>query len=224
MTDPVTSYSTLVSALVDICEDDSTELRAYIPVAIANAETKLARELSHEINEYTSTISIAGSVATVTKPAGHKLTHSVTFVTSAGRTVPLKRKEISYLDEYWPQSTSVGTPVYYGNVDRTTLRICPADTSGGSVKIFGERRPDALTSASPNNVYTSVCPDALFYATLMECAVWQRNAQLQAWAQELYISTRDALTAEGIRSRRDDGTSFRFEPPNSVVQAMKNPD
>lgn len=222
MSNPITDYNTLVSALVDIIEDDGTELRAYIPVAIANAEQRLARELSHEINAYTSTISIAASTATISKPNGHKLTDTVTYIDPDSRTHPLDLKDLSYLEEYWPQATSVGTPKYYANVDRETIRICPAPVSAANVRIKGERRPTALTSANTTNVYTSVCPDALYFAALMELAVWSRNNEILNNASQFYISTRDSLNAEGIRSRRDSGSSFRYEPNNTVINALKN--
>lgn len=224
MTNPIINYTTLTSAIVDLGEDDSQELRDYLPVAIANAENRLARELSHEINEYTSTVVLSASVATLTKPSGHKLTHRVTFIDSNNRTYPLTRKEESYLDEYWKHDTSVATPKYYADINRTTLRICPATSAAGTVKIKGERRPTPLTSTNSVNAYTSVCPDALFYATLMEVAIWQRNDTLLNNAGSMYISTRDNLNTEGIRQRRDSGSSFRFSPTNTIINALKNPE
>lgn len=207
MSDPISSYSTLVTAILDIAEDVGDELISYIPVAIDNAERRLTRELDIQKLVYTSTVTVTAGTPTFLKPAGHKVTHYLRYTDpNTGRTAVLRRKTDDYLDEYWPQATSAGTPVYYSEEDSAYFRIVPCASADSSVQIKGVRRPTALTSANPTNAFTSAVPDALFYASMIEIAMWQRNASLKQDYSEMYISTRDNLNLEAMRSRRDDGT------------------
>lgn len=207
MSSPISSYSTLVTAILDIAEDVGDELISYIPVAIDNAERRLTRELDIQKLVYTSTVTVTAGTPTFLKPEGHKVTHYLRYTDpTTGRTAVLRRKTDDYLDEYWPEATSAGTPVYYSEEDSAYFRIVPCTSSDASIQIKGVRRPTALTSASPTNAFTSAVPDALFYSTMIEIAMWQRNASLKQDYSEMYISTRDNLNNESRRARQDDGS------------------
>jgi len=206
MSSPISSYSTLVTAILDIAEDVGDELISYIPVAIDNAERRLTRELDIQKLVYTSTVTVTAGTPTFPKPAGHKVTHYLRYTDpNTGRTAVLRRKTDDYLDEYWPQATSAGTPVYYSEENASTFRIVPCASADSSIQIKGVRRPTALTSANPTNAFTSAVPDALFYSTMIEISMWQRNASLKQDYSEMYVSTRDNLNNESRRARQDDG-------------------
>jgi hypothetical protein len=203
----VTSYSTLVSAVTEAAEDVGTELNEFLPVAIDLAETRLARELDFLGLVYTSTISVAASTPTFTKPNGHKLTHHVAYTDpNTARKTVLRKKSDDYIMEYWPQEASAGTPKYYADDDRTTIRIAPCTSATSNIEIRGVRRPTVLTSAAPTNVFTSVASDALFYATMIEVAIWQRNDALLNNYGQMYSAARDSINIEGSRQKRDDGS------------------
>lgn len=202
----ISSYNTLVSAVAEMSEDVGSELLDYLPVAIDNAENRLARELDFLGMVYTSTLTIAASTQYLAKPAGHKLTHYLTYVDpTTARTTVLDRKTASYLDEYWPHPTSVATPKYYTDIDLNTFRICPCTSALSSIYIAGVRRPDPLSVSNQTNIFTSVAADALYYATMIEISLWQRNDPMKQSFQDLYVAARDAINIEGSRQRRDDG-------------------
>jgi hypothetical protein len=207
MTDRITSYNTLVQAVLDIAEDNGTELQEYLPVAIDNAELRVMREIDTLDQIYTSTVTVNASTARITKPAGHLITKYITiFDPSTGRKTVLRKKTDSYLDEYWPHETSVGTPKYYSDEDRTTFKIAPCASAATSVKIVGFRRPPALTPSNQTNVLVSTVPNILFYATMVEVGIWQRNDRITKSFAEQYMAARDAINNEGRRQRRDDGS------------------
>jgi hypothetical protein len=207
MADPITDYDSLVAAVLEAAEDVGTELLAYLPVAIDNAENKLSREIDILSMVYTSTATVAASTATFNKPDRHKITHSVKFTDpTTGRTHLMLKKTDDYLDEYWPNETSAGSPKYYADEDGNSFRIAPCASASTIFTIRGVRRPAALTSANPTNAFTSVTPDALFYATMVQVAKWQRNTDLVNFYTNDYNEARDGLINEARRQRRDDGT------------------
>ena len=207
MSNAIKNYNDLVLAVKELAEDVGTELEAYMPTAIDNAELRLTREVNGLDLVYTSSIVVAASTPNFTKPAGHLVTYQVTYTDpNTNKSVPLEKKTDSYLDAYWPQATSVGSPKYYTELDRNTFRIAPACSNASYFKIRGERRPPVLSSANQTNVFTSTMPNMLFYATMMEVAMWQRNFELLSVFEGQYVAARDGIATEGERAKDDDGT------------------
>lgn len=201
----IVDLNSLVSACKSAAEDTSTEFLDFVTVAIENAEQRLTRELDIQDLVYTSTVMASTSTPTFAKPSGHLITRYVKYTDpTTGRSTVLSRKSESYLDEFWAKETSVGTPRYYSEDSSTSFKIAPCVSTNASVQVKGIRRPAALTSANTSNIFTNVYPDALFYATMLELAIWARNDTLMNNFSQLYISTRDNINATGARSRRDD--------------------
>lgn len=208
MASPITSYNTLVSACFEASFDDSQELSDFIPVAINNAELRLTKELDTIGVTSITSVSINPATAIFTKPTGLLLTHSLVYVNpTTSRTTVLRKKTDDYLANYWPEATSVGTPVYYADIDNTTFRIAPCASTTTQVVFTYEKRPTTLSSANQTNYFTDFTPDALFYATMFELAIWQRNKEVAGYYESLYTAARDAIANQGRRNRMDDGTT-----------------
>ena len=211
---PITSWPTLVTAIQSAGEDQGADFLSFLPVAIDNAENTLAREIDTLNLIYTSTITASVSTPLISKPSGHKFTKKLVYVDpNSNRTVLLRKKSTSYLTEYWPQETSVGTPKYYSDEDGSTLKIAPCVSSQANIKITGVRRPSVLSSANPTNVFVTDCPDALFHAVMIEIAIWQRNDVLLSNHSQKYIAARDGINNEARRQRRDDGSPVKNPLP-----------
>lgn len=216
MSDRVTTYAILTSAMQEAAEDNSTEFQEYLPVAINNAELRLTRELDTLGLTAITTVAATVSVAEVTKPSGYLLAHSIVYVdpTTSRRTV-LRKKTDDYLDTYWPQPTSVGSPIYYSELDNTTIKIAPCVSVSANLIFNYEKRPTPLSVSNQTNYFTDFCADALFHASMMEMAMWMRNQALMENHQALYTSDRDSINNQGRRARRDDGS-----PVGNTVPAV----
>jgi len=202
---PVTSYTTLVAAILDLAEDVGVELQDYLPVAIDLAEQKLTKELDILGLQYVSSpISLGVGVTTITKPADHKLTYFLRIVnpTTQDETI-LERRQDDYLIEYWGRSKTPSTPKYYSDIDETTFRIVPGSTQVTSVVVHGVRRPTALSTSNQTNTFTRQASNALLFASMMEVATWQRNDSMYQKYVVAYNEARDGLNNEGRRQRRD---------------------
>jgi len=204
---PVTSYTTLVAAVASLAEDVGDELSDYLPIAIDNAENRLARELDFLGTDYiSSNLLLLAGASTLTKPSGHKVTYFLKTISSAGVHTVLDRKQEDYLIEYYAGSTTTGTPKYYSDKDETTFAIVPPPSANTTVVVHGVKRPTALSTSNETNAYTRQCPDVLLYATMLEVALWQRNDTMQAKYEPLYNNLRDGVNNEGRRQRRDNGS------------------
>lgn len=212
MTNPISSYTTLVSAVVDYFEDDGTEFKAYIPVAIDLAEQRLAREIDSSHLRVNTIISCAAAGNLLTKPSGYKFAFNLRYNTPGGEKKVLFKRTDSYIEDYWPWgTTSVGAPTYYADYSNTQFIIAPTCSDAAGFNLSYSGRPTPLTAAVSVNVFTSTFPDLLFYSTLIEQAKFARQASMMQILEGNYQSCLKSVVNENRRERRDEG----IEPANT---------
>lgn len=211
MTNPISSYTTLVSAVVDYFEDDGTEFKAYIPVAIDLAEQRLSREIDSSHLRVNTIVSCAANSNTITKPSGYKFAFNLRYNAPNGEIKVLKKRTDSYLEDYWPWgTTSVGAPEYYADYSNTQFLIAPTCSNAAGFNLSYSGRPTPLTALVSVNVFTSAFPDLLFYSTLIEQAKFARQHSMVQVLEGNYQSCLKSVVNEGRRERRDEG----IEPAN----------
>lgn len=226
MTNPITSYTTLVSAVVDYFEDDSTEFKAYIPVAIDLAEQRLSREIDSSHLRVNTRVSCIPSGNLINKPTGYKFAFNLRYVDPNGESRVLFKTTDSYIEDYWPfGTTSVGCPKYYADYSQTQFIIAPTCSNSGDFPLSYSGRPTPLTASVSINVYTSSFSDLLFYSTLIEQAKFARQNSMVQVLEGNYQSCLRSVINEGRRERRDEG----LEPANpqgnrNTLNATINPE
>ena len=75
----IDSYSTLVSAVIEFAEDDSTEFQTYIPTAIDLAEQKLTKEMDTMGLTLEADVTASSGNGVVSKPSGFRLGYDLYF-------------------------------------------------------------------------------------------------------------------------------------------------
>lgn len=200
----IINYSTLVSAIVETSEDESTEFANFAPAIVGLAETRVKRELDTDGLVAFTTVAVSASTAEISKPNDYKFAYDLYFTLNDEEKTLVKETD-NYLRFYWPHKTSVVStgPVYYADKDRDAFLIAPCFTSTTDVIIKYQKNIPALTSANNTNYLTSVCPDILFYACMAEAARFKKNwNEIEVW-DNMYISSLTALNNEGRRARDD---------------------
>lgn len=226
MTSPITSYTTLVSAVVDYFEDDAAEFKAYIPVAIDLAEQRLAREIDSTHLRINTVVSSAAATRTLNKPTGYKFAWNLRYKDPSGELKTLFKTTDSYIEDYWPwANSSVGAPKYYADYSQTQFIIGPTVSNAAEFHLSYSGRPTPLTAAVSINVFTSSFSDLLFAATLIEQGKFARHNQMIATLEGHYQTRLQSVINEGRRERRDEG----IEPANpqgnrNTLNATINPE
>jgi len=214
MADRVYNYPSLVSAVVNMTEDDSTEARAFIPTAIGLAEDRMAREVDSQILLANTTVSLTNGTRYVNKPSGWRLTHEVIYKTSSGNRKPLRHRDRSFCEVYWPYATSTREPVYYADADVSKFLIVPTPDADSQLIVTYEKKPTYLSANASINNWTNFYPDALFFGTMSEMAKFNKDFEkVQIWDGR-YMEAIQAVNNEGRRSRRDSLESL--SNPNKV--------
>lgn len=214
-----TTFATLVSAVKERIEDDSSEFEAYIPTAIRIAEERLWKEMdSQNFITYTS-VTVSNATYLVTKPNGGDnipLDLTYTYGTSVKS---LLKKNKEYLREYWPVPASTGTPRYYADYDATRVVVAPAFTTIGVATFTTLQKPAVLTASNTTNIFTSLYPNALFFATLSEQCGFSRHYEMKAEVEAHYLEELQTINNMERRKRRDSNSMpVNAAPKNNTLK------
>src|SRR3990167_4888712 len=217
----ITGYTTLVSAVVEAMEDDGAEFSTFIPTAIDLAEQRMTKELDSFGIRMVATISGTASVNLLNKPSGYRLGHTFTFTASNGEITQLRKRQRSFIEDYWPfGNSSVANPKYYADYSSNQFIICPSPDSDYNFDLSYEGRPTVLAAGASVNYFTSVLSDSLFYATMKEINLFAKNYQAAEIWDKQYISTMIANNNQGRRERAAEG--FIPESPSPQINTLKN--
>jgi hypothetical protein len=196
------TYSSLVSAIQETAENTGSEFVDSIPNFISRTEKRLTRDIDLQGLTKFATTNFVTATPIYQKPTNALIVKNLT-ITSGGSRINLVMKTKEYLNDYWPDRTSVGEPRYYANYG-TELLVAPAPASAYPAEISYVVEPTALASSTQEeNYFTQYCSNALFYGSMVEAALFMKNPTAANIWESFYGRELAALNNEARRSRRD---------------------
>jgi hypothetical protein len=169
------TYTTLSSKLLDWEEENSTEFTAAIDDIIPLGESRLLRDLDLERFNVKATGAFTISDQEVTRPSNLLTVKSFTYLNASSEIVYVERKTYDYLDMYWPIAGSSDSPLFYCELNDSSLRVVPTPSAALPYTIRGIARPDGLTSSNNTSWLGTNVGDLLFLACLMESAIYLKE-------------------------------------------------
>ena len=206
----MTTYATLVADIKDYMEDDGTEFSDAVDGFIDVAELKLSRDLAVPAFRKRQTSSLTQSDPFLTLPTDLITLEYLQTVSSNVRTNLLLKSD-EFMQEYWPNRTSTGTPKYYGYFDNSTIYVAPTPSANTSVEISYRRRLPALSSSATSNWLSTDAYDALLYACLVEASIYNRNDKTLGYYTQLYQKAVQDVNKEGVNRRSYDNFYMKTE-------------
>jgi hypothetical protein len=196
------TYSSLVLAIQETAENTGSEFVDSIPNFISRTEKRLTRDIDLQGLTKFATTNFVTATPIYQKPSNALIVKNLT-ITSGGSRINLVMKTKEYLNDYWPDRTSVGEPRYYANYG-TELLVAPAPASAYPAEISYVVEPTALASSTQEeNYFTQYCSNALFYGSMVEAALFMKNPTAANIWESFYGREIAALNNEARRSRRD---------------------
>tara|TARA_R110002110_G_scaffold163435_1_gene363302 strand:- start:474 stop:1193 length:720 start_codon:yes stop_codon:yes gene_type:complete len=222
----MTTYIELVSQIREYTEtNDNVLTTAIVDDFIEHTENKILRELnipafvSHQYANFTASnpfLSLPGGAGPT--PVLFATINSMMIYSAGGtgdRTF-LLRKDVSFMNEYWPDRTTTGTPKYYSQWDDNTVYVVPTPDAAYTVEMSMSKLPDRLTSSTTSTWLSNNAPTLLLYGCLIEAfkylkgpaemlQVYQQSyatALQEVAAQYMGMGKRDAYKAGVIRIPR----------------------
>ena len=145
------NYSSLVSNIKNFLEDDSTEFSDSIDAIISQAEEMIFQRLPNlPCFRNTQSANLVAGTSEYTIANARMIRQF--SVTSSSNVIYLNHRTDSYLRDYWPNSSTQGTPEFYSTKNASTsgtvVTLAPTGLSSGNTTTWiGDNAENLLLSA-----------------------------------------------------------------------------
>lgn len=179
------NYTALVQDIQDFTENDATEFTDNIALIIDLAELRLRKDLGL-IKGFRGTGSTTASTKSVTIPTTDTVV-SIQFVKSTpsgGTQLTLIQKDESFIESFWTDATSTGTPRYYAQINDTTIAVAPTPSASTTFDfIYTLQLAPLVATTNETNYLTDNYYDALLYASLISSVAFMKEEpqEFQVW-------------------------------------------
>ena len=212
----MTTYAQLTTQILEYTEVSTDVLTSTrTDDFIEHVENRILREAdldafkSHQSATLTADnafLSLPGGTSpTPTSLATIRTVHIYPASGTATRTF-LEQRDISYMNEYWPNRTSTSTPKYWAWWDQNTIYLAPTPDSAYNVEIGITRLPTRLSSSNTTSWLGDNAPMALLYGCLAEAFKFLKGPaeMLQLYEQSYKRAIQDLMVEQTGRHRRDE--------------------
>ena len=170
------TLTTLTDSIKEWTQNDETTFVAEIPFFIKNAEERIFKSVDLDYFRKNVTGTMTSGNKFLEKPSDYLAAHSLSFVNSSSENVFLLQKDVNFIQEYSPNPSTTGVPIYYAQFDVDTFIIAPTPSSSFAVELHYYYRPASLTTDDSGTTWISTnAPDALLYASLVEAYTFMKG-------------------------------------------------
>ena len=203
----MTTYTELVTQIREYTETDSNVLTdVIIDDFIEHTENRILRELnipafvSHQFANFTTNnafLSLPGGAGPT--PVLFATINSMMIYSAAGtgdRTF-LERKDVSFMNEYWPDRSITGTPKYYSQWDDNTVYVVPTPDAAYTVEMSMSKLPDRLDTSTTSTWLSNNAPTLMLYGCLIEAFKYLKGtAEMLQVYQQSYSTALQEVAAQ----------------------------
>ena len=208
----MTTYSELVTQIRDYTETTSDVLSdTIVNDFIEHSEKRIFRDVDLDIFRSYQFATLTVGNPFVSLPGAN--TDNIAFVrsaqiyTSASPTRDyLEQKDISFMNEYWPNRDTTGKPKYYANWDQDTLYLAPTPNSAYNIELALNKQPTGLSSSNTTTWVSTNAPKVILYAALCEAFRFLKGPDnmLQYYEQGYQQALQGLQLEQQGRRRRDE--------------------
>ena len=168
--------ATLTTAIQDYTDNSETTFVNNIPNFVKAAEEKILKSVDLDYFRKNVTSALTSSDAFLTVPAEYLASFSLQITTSGSESF-LLQKDVNFLREYTPASTTTGLPKYYARFDEDNFILAPTPNSNYAIQLNYFYRPASLTAGSDSGTtwVSTNAPFALLYGSLVEAYTFMKG-------------------------------------------------
>ena len=140
------------------------------------AEEKIFKGVDLDIFRKNVTSAFTSSDQFLTVPTDYLASFSLQITTSGSESF-LLQKDVNYLREYTPASTTTGLPKYYARFDTDNFIVAPTPDSNYTLELHYYYRPASLTAGGDSGTtwLSTNAPFALLYGSLIEAYYYMKG-------------------------------------------------
>jgi len=179
------TYPTLVSAIQQYTLEGAsltnTDFSAFLPTIINIAEERIIRDLNSNIFDIEQKGNLSSGTATLAIPDGFLGIRSMRLAADVVTFLPIKRVDITWLENYWRNETAVAEPLYYsvygnnGDITSGSFKFAPTPEEDYPYILRYIQRPETMSATNPSTWLGNHAADCLLYACLAESMAYLRE-------------------------------------------------
>jgi len=207
------NYATLVEQVQQYLQNDETSFVDQIPTFVQLAERKIydAAQLPVTRKNVTATATLGSPNLGV--PSDFNSIYELS-VTNSGNVSFLVNKDVSFIREVYPSSSTQGVPQYYALLDHQNILLGPTPDAGYTMEMHYFAYPTSIVSASTTWLGDRF-ENALLFGTLLQAYT---NMKGEADMLQVYKAAYDEAMEEVRafsqgKSRSDTYRSGQFRVP-----------
>ena len=166
----------LKTAIQDYSDNTETSFVSHLSDFIKAAEERVFKLVDLEVFRKNVTSALTQNDKFLRVPADYLNSFSLQITTSGSENV-LELKDINFLQEAFPTSSSSALPRYYGIFDINNFLIAPTPNSNYAVELHYYYRPASLTAGADSGTtwLSTNAPFALLYGSLVEAYIFMKG-------------------------------------------------
>ena len=170
------TLATLKTAIQDYTDNSETTFVTHLPDFIKAAEEKIFKSIDLDIFRKNVTSALTSSDPFLTTPSDYLASFSLQITTSGSENF-LLQKDVNYIREHTPASSTTGVPKYYARFDTNNFILGPTPNSNYAVELHYFYRPTSLTAGADSGTtwISTNAPFALLYGSLVEAYVFMKG-------------------------------------------------
>ena len=201
------TLTTLKTAIQDYTDNSETSFVTNLPNFIKAAEEKIFKSVDLDYFRKNVTSAFTSSDQFLSVPSDYLASFSLQ-ITSSGSESFLLQKDVNFIREYTPASTTTGLPKYYARFDEDNFIVGPTPNSNYTLQLNYYYRPASLTAgADSGKTWGSTnAPFALLYGSLIEAYYYMKGEpDVIAQYEKNYIFYVERLKDLGEARENTDG-------------------
>ncbi len=170
------TLATLKTAIQDYTDNSETSFVTHLPDFIKTTEDRIFNSVDLDIFRKNVTSAFTSSDAFLTVPSDYLASFSLQITTSGSESF-LLQKDVNFLREYTPASSTTGLPKYYARFDTDNFIVAPTPNSNYTLELHYYYKPASLTAGADGGTtwLSSNAPFALLYGSLFEAYVYMKG-------------------------------------------------
>ena len=170
------TLATLKTAIQDYADNSETSFVTHLPDFIKAAEEKIFKGVDLDIFRKNVTSAFTSSDQFLSVPSDYLASFSLQITTSGSESF-LLQKDVNYLREYTPASSTTGLPRYYARFDTDNFIVAPTPNSNYTLELHYYYRPASITAGADSGTtwLSTNAPFALLYGSLIEAYYYMKG-------------------------------------------------
>ena len=170
------TLATLKTAIQDYADNSETSFVNNLSNFIKASEEKIFKSIDLDIFRKNVTSAFTSSDSFLTVPADYLASFSLQITTSGSEDF-LLQKDVNFIREYAPSSSTTGVPKYYARFDEDNFIVAPTPNSNYTLQLNYYFRPASLTAGADSGTtwISTNAPFALLYGSLIEAYTFMKG-------------------------------------------------